>query len=387
MKKTILIAIVALVALSCDCNKPTTNVKLFETSAFDTTLNGQAVSIYTLTNANGMAAQVTNFGARLVDLWVPAADGTFKDVVWGYETIAAYLNSTDKFCGPIVGRYGNRIGKGAFAIGDQKYQLTINNGENHLHGGTDGFWNKVWSAQMICDSVGGQALELSLVSPDGDQGYPGNVTIIVTYSLNNDNELKIAYSAITDKATIINPTSHAYFNLHGTSLNSTNSHILTLNADNYTPTDMGLIPTGEIAAVEGTPLDFRTPTAIGDRVDADFEALAFGKGYDHNWVLNKADSSKSVTLAAEVYEPATGVKMQVLTDQPALQFYSGNFMDGLDTGKNGDPHNFRTGIALEAQNYPDAPNHSNFPSSLLMPGEEYTQTTIYKFLVIPAETK
>ncbi|MDP4240728.1 MAG: aldose epimerase family protein [Bacteroidota bacterium] len=376
MKKTFLsLLILTLFFTACKNNK--NNVQLFPQSNFDTIVSGQKVSLYTLKNDKGMTAQITNYGARLVDLWVPDKNGTFKDVIWGYETIKAYLNATDLFAGPIVGRYGNRIGKGRFTLDGKSYQLTLNNHGNHLHGGVNGFYTKVWNARQFKNEKGEDALELTYISPSGEEGYPGNLTIKVVYALTANNELAINYKATTDSATIINPTSHVYFNLHGTSTQSTNSHILTLFADKYTPTDSLLIPTGEIATVENTPLDFRKPTTVGERIKADFTALKYGKGYDHNFILNK--KAGEISLAAEVYEPATGIVMKVKTDQPAIQFYSGNFMDGKDTGKRGEKHNYRTGIALEAQNYPDAPNHPNFPSAVLKPGGTYTQTSVYAF--------
>lgn len=378
MKKISIVLLTLSVILS-SCTNTKNSMELLSTKDFDTTLVNQKVSLYTLKNENGMTAQFTNYGARLVSLWVPDKDGNFKDVVWGYESIEDYLDATDFFAGPIVGRFGNRIGKGQFSIDGKPYQLTLNNNGNQLHGGANGFFTKVWTANQFKNDKGEDALEMTYLSPDGEEGYPGNLTLKVIYTITKDNELAINYEATTDSTTIINPTSHAYFNLHGSTTQSTNSHILTINADKYTPTDSLLIPTGEIADLTNTPLDFRQPTAVGERIETDFMALKYGKGYDHNYVLNKSGSE--VALAAEVYEPATGIVMKVSTDQPALQFYSGNFMDGVDTGKRGEKHNYRTGIALETQNFPDAPNHSNFPSAILNPGETYKQIAIYKFEV------
>jgi len=376
MKKIFLsLMVFTCILTSCTSNKKA--AQLFPQSNFDTIVNGKKVSVYTLKNANGMTAQVTNYGARLVDLWVPDKEGTFRDVIWGFENIKGYLNATDMFAGPIVGRYGNRIGKGQFTLDGKPYQLTLNDHENQLHGGMNGFYKKVWDARSFKNDKGEDAVELTYLSPAGEEGYPGNLTIKVTYAITANNELTISYSATTDAATIINPTSHAYFNLHGTTAQSSNSHIVIIFADKYTPTDSLLIPTGEIATVENTPLDFRKPTVVGERIKADFMALKYGKGYDHNFVLNK--KAGEISLAAEVYEPATGIVMKVSTDQPAIQFYSGNFMDGKDLGKRGDKHNYRTGIALEAQNYPDAPNHANFPTAVLKPGETYKQVSIYAF--------
>ena len=362
----------------CASKQETAGPELFPSANFDTILNGSQVSLYTLTNANGMAVQVTNYGARIVDLWVPSKTGDFKDVVWGYSNIKDYLDSPDVYSGPVVGRYGNRIAKGQFVLeGDMAYRLTINDGENHIHGGSNGLWNRVWTAREFTNDSGEQSVEMTYFSPNGEEGYPGNMNIKVTYTVGNENALRIDYEATTDATTIINLTSHSYFNLHGTSSKSTNSHILTLNADAFTPTDEELIPTGDITNVENTPLDFRQPTAIGERIDADYEPMHFAKGYDHNWILNK--KSDEISLAASLYEPETGIVMNVLTDQPAIQFYSGNFMNGTETGKRGDKHNFRTGVALETQNYPDAPNHSNFPSAVLKPGETYNHVCIYEF--------
>jgi len=376
MKKTYLPLFILAVFFSA-CTGTKNSVQILPQSNFDTIVSGQKVTLYTLKNYKGMTAQFTNYGARLVDLWVPDKNGSFKDVVWGFENIKSYLNATDFFAGPIVGRYGNRIGKGQFSLDGKSYQLTLNNNGNHLHGGINGFYKKIWDGRQFKNEKGEDALELTYTSPSGEEGYPGNLTIHVIYSITANNELAVNYKATTDAPTIINPTSHVYFNLHGTTALSTNSHVVTIFADKYTPTDSLLIPTGEIATVENTPLDFRKPTAVGERIKADFTALKYGKGYDHNFVLNK--KAGEMSLAAQIYEPETGIVMKVNTDQPAIQFYSGNFMDGKDTGKRGDKHNYRTGVAFEAQNYPDAPNHPNFPSAVLKPGETYKQSTVYAF--------
>lgn len=337
--------------------------------------------MYTLTNDNNMEVILTNYGARIAAIRVPAADGTIKDVVWGYDSVEEYLKSSDAYCGPVVGRYGNRIAKGTFSIDGKAYILPQNDGENHLHGGPKGFSTVFWDGEVLDND----SVKMTYSSKDGEEGYPGNLEVSVIYTLTNNNELKISYSATTDAPTVINLTSHAYFNLHGTTKESIASHLMYINAESYTPTDKGLIPTGEIAPLEGTPLDFRTPTPIGERIDqTDFEAIAFGGGYDHNFVLNYRDTKgdgKGTVLAAVVYEPATGIEMKVYTDQPGVQFYSGNFMDGQDIDRNGDRHLFRSGFALETQNFPDAPNHDNFPNSTLYPGEIYTTSTTYQFSV------
>lgn len=379
MKKIFLASIAFSLVFSACTSKPKTNVELLPESNFDTTLVDQKVSLYTLKNEKGMTAQFTNYGARMVSLWVPDKDGKFQDVVWGYQSIKDYLNATDFFAGPIVGRYGNRIGKGQFTIEGKSYQLTLNNNGNQLHGGANGFFTKVWNARPFVNEKGEESLEMTYLSPDGEEGYPGNLTIKVIYAITASNELTINYEATSDSVTIINPTSHCYFNLHGTTTQSTNTHILSIDADMYTPTDSLLIPTGVLDSLVNTPLDFKTPTAIGERIGADFLALKYGLGYDHNFILNK--KAGEIKEAAVVYEPSTGIVMKVLTDQPALQFYSGNFMDGVDTGKRGEKHNYRSGIALETQNFPDAPNHDNFPSSVLKPGETYKHVAIYAFEV------
>ncbi len=360
-------------------SQKTNTIKELQAKNFQTKVDGKSTNLFTLKNKNGMTAQITNYGARVVSLWVPDRKGNFQDVVWGFETIAEYLNSSDIYCGPIVGRFGNRIDKGKFQLNGKQYQLTINNNENHLHGGTNGFYSKVWNAKSL-KIKGNEALELTYFSKDGEEGYPGNLTIKVTYVLTQDNGLKLIYSATTDKTTIINPTSHCYFNLSGTAKNTILDHVLFINAQKFTPTNEGLIPTGELRNLKDTPLDFNTPTAIGARIDSNDEQLAFGKGYDHNYCINKPIGSYE--KIATIYSPESGVSMTVSSDQPGLQFYSGNFMKGNLLGKRGDDHNYRTGFALETQNFPDAPNHSNFPSAVLEPKHNYTQTTTYTFKVI-----
>lgn len=378
--RRIFLFLTASVLLGSCTNAPGGNgVELLDDEAFRTEIDGRQTGLYTLCNDNGMTVQITNYGARIVALWVPSADGGFRGVVWGFEKIGDYIASPDNYCGPIVGRYGNRIGKGRFTLDGREYRLTINNGENHLHGGSGGFECRVWEAKEFTSPEGDPALALSYRSPDGEEGYPGNLDITVTYTLTRSNELKIDYSATTDAPTVLNPTSHVYYNLHGTTARSTDSHLLTIHASRFTPTDAGLIPTGELLEVEGTPLDFRTPRTIGERIDdRSYEPLRFGNGYDHNWVLDNYRPHE-IAPAAELYEPATGIRMRILTDQPGLQFYAGQGMDGRETGKRGDRHAFRTGIALETQNFPDAPNHPNFPSAVLRPGEVYSQHTVYAF--------
>jgi aldose 1-epimerase len=284
-----------------------------------------------------------------------------------------YLNSNEIYYSALIGRYGNRIAKGKFTLNDSVYTLATNNNENHLHGGIKGFCNVVWDAKKI----DGQTLELYYLSPDGEEGYPGNLNVKVVYTLTNDNELKTEYWATTDKPTPVNLTQHSFFNLQGVGSGDVKDHILQINADFYTPVDAGLIPTGELAPVEGTPMEFRTPTAVGARVDENFEQLVFGKGYDHNWVLNTTESG--LNFAAKVVEPVSGRTLEVFTNEPGVQFYGGNFLDGSDSGKGGKIFSHRSALCLETQHFPDSPNQPNFPSTILNPGEEYYSVCVYKF--------
>ncbi|HTH38957.1 MAG TPA: aldose epimerase family protein, partial [Pyrinomonadaceae bacterium] len=293
------------------------------------------------------------------------------------DSIADYEKHS-AFFGALIGRYGNRIGKGKFSIDGKEYSLATNNGENHLHGGINGYDKVVWKARPSTDSSGAN-LELTYLSPDREEGYPGTLNIKVVYTLTENNELKIVYSATTDKATVVNLTHHSYFNLAGAGNNSILDHVLTLNASRFTPTDAGSIPSGELRSVQGTPFDFRKPHSMGERINDDDEQLKFGKGYDHNWVLDK--KGKALTSAATVYEKTTGRVMEVLTTEPGIQFYSGNFLDGSIKGKDGQDYPRRSGFCLETQHYPDSPNKKKFPSTVLLPGQRYSQTTIYRFSV------
>jgi len=359
-----------------------TEVQLLPASGFDAVMDGKKVGLYTLTNRNGMAAQITNYGGRVVALWVPDKDLIFKDIVTGFKDIEGYKNAHEVFFGALIGRYGNRIAKGKFTLNGKEYTLPLNNGLNHLHGGPKGFHNVVWDARPFRNSKNEDALELKYLSKDGDQGYPGNLSVTVVYTLTNENELKIEYSATTDRPTVVNLTHHSFFNLHGFSdgiAKTINTHVMKINGSFYTPTDNGLIPTGEKAAVEGTPMDFTQPKEIGKQVNEPFQPLIYGKGYDHNWILDK--QGNQFTEAASVYEPETGIEMQVFTDQPAVQFYGGNFLDGMDRGKYGEVYTYRTSFAMETQHYPDSPNQPGFPSTVLNPGQEYTHICVYKFSV------
>ncbi len=338
---------------------------------FDAEVDGLPVALYTLTNGQSVAA-ITNYGARIVSLHVPDKDGNLVDVVLGYQDLAHFQDPDEGFYGAVVGRYGNRIAEGKFAIGGEAYQLEVNNGPNSLHGGYNGFFAKAWEVTHVSDS----SIVLRYLSPDGDAGYPGALETSVTYTLTADNGLDIQYRATTDKTTIVNLTNHAYFNLSGEGDDTILDHLLTIHADGYTPVDATLIPTGEIVPVENTPFDFREATAIGARIDDKHDQLGFGGGYDHNFVLSK---SAGLQLVASVASPKTGIVMDVLTEEPGLQFYSGNFMDNVEGAKGGKTYGYRSAFCLETQHFPDSPNQPAFPSTELQPGETYETRTIYRF--------
>ena len=337
------------------------------------TADRKPVELYTLTNINGIEARIMTYGGTVVSLRVPDRHGKLGDIVLGYETLEGYLKNNPYF-GSIIGRYGNRIGKGTFSLNQKQFSLAKNNGENTLHGGIKGFDKVVWKATKL-NTRNGPGLSLTYLSKDGEEGFPGNLSVTVIYTLTNNNELKIDYSAATDKTTVVNLTHHTYFNLAGDG--DILKHELMINAGRFTPVDSGLIPTGELRRVKGTPMDFTTPTVIGSRIDQPDEQLTLGKGYDHNWVLNK--SAGTLTLAATVHEPGSGRVMEVLTTEPGIQFYSGNFLDGSITGKGGKVYKQRSGFCLETQHFPDSPNKPAFPSTILRPGQRYRTTTIYRF--------
>ena len=343
--------------------------------AFRRTIDGAPVDLYTLKNANGLEATITNYGGIVVSLTVPDKNGKLSDVVLGYETLNDYIGNTPYF-GALIGRYGNRIAKGRFTINGVDYQLAQNNAENSLHGGRKGFDKVVWQAEKL-DTPEGPALKLTYTSKDGEENYPGTLRCEVIYTLTNNNELKIEYTAETDKPTFVNLTHHSYFNLKDAGASDILGHELMIKSDKFTPVDKDLIPTGELRPVAGTPFDFNKPTAIGARVESDDEQMKFGKGYDHNWVLNR--QGEDLELVASLYEPTTGRFMEVLTTEPGLQFYCGNFLDGTNKGKGGTAYQHRTGLCLETQHFPDSPNHPDFPTTELQPGEKYTQTTVYRF--------
>ena len=368
-----MIAAAVLMIASC-CGKK--EVVLLPVSDFQTTVDGKEVSLYTLKNAD-LTMQVTNFGARVVTLWAPDREGNYEDIVLGYNNIDNYINNPgERFLGAVVGPYANRIAGGTYTIGDQTYTFPQNNNGQTLHGGLLGLDMVVWDVKDVNDS----SIVLAYLHADGQDGHPGNLSIEMIYTLTSSNEFKVDYVASTDKTTHVNMSHHSFFNLKGEGNGTINDHVLMINASKTTPVDALLIPSGEIADVTGTPFDFREPKEIGRDLGIENEQLANGAGYDHNWVLDRAADS-GLELAASVYEPASGRYMEVWTDQPAIQFYGGNFFDGTTTGKYGKALNYRESIALETQKYPDTPNHSNFPSTLLNPGETYTHTCVYRFAV------
>lgn len=333
------------------------------------------IRLFTLKNSAGMEVGVTNFGAIITSIKVPDRDGKMADVTLGYNDVADYINAVDKpYFGAVVGRYGNRIAKGKFTIDGKEYSLPINNDPNSLHGGIIGFDKVVWDAEKVGDN----GVKLTYHAKDMEQGYPGNLTCTVTYTLTDENEIVIDYHATTDKATPVNLTQHAYFNLKGEGEGDILDHELMINADHYTPVDSTLIPTGEIAPVEGTPFDFREAKPIGRDINDENEQLKFGLGYDHNWVLKEGDGMK---LAATLYEPTSGRMLEVTTTEPGVQFYCGNFLTGVLKGKSGKPYVHRGGLCLETQHYPDSPNQPEFPNTILKPGDTYESKTIFKFSV------
>jgi aldose 1-epimerase len=341
---------------------------------FGRTPDGKNVDVYTLTNRRGAEARITNYGAALVSLKAPDRAGRFADVVLGFKDVAGYL-SGNFYVGTIVGRYGNRIAGGRFTLNGVEYRLATNNGPNHLHGGVRGFDKVLWEARPL-KARGGSALALTYTSPDGEEGYPGTLRARVVYTLTDANELRIDYSATTDKDTVVNLTNHAYFNLAGEGSGDVLGHRLTIYADRFLPTDATAIPTGELRPVRGTPFDFTRPALIGARIEADDEQIKFGSGYDHTFVVR--GRAGALRRAAEAYEPASGRVMEVWTTEPGVQFYSGNFLDAV-AGKSGRPYPRRTGFCLETQHYPDSPNRPEFPSTVLRRGGRYTTTTVYKF--------
>jgi aldose 1-epimerase len=344
--------------------------------SFGKTASGEQIDLYSLTNKKGMEVSITNFGATVVTLRVPDRAGKAADVVLGYDSLEGYENGKSYF-GATVGRYANRIAGGKFSLDGKTYTLPRNDGPNTLHGGVVGFNKKIWKVREI-PSNDSAALEMTYLSADGEEGFPGNLSVKVVFTLPSErNELKIAYTATTDKDTALNLTNHSYFNLSGEGHGDILDHVLTLHAKQFTPVDKTLIPTGELRDVAGTPLDFTTATVIGKRINDNYEQLVVGKGYDHNWVLAPG-SQRSLTIAAEAYDPKSGRTLEVLTTEPGVQFYSGNFLDG-SKGKGNKPYAQRSAFCLETQHFPDSPNHSSFPSTVLKPGAVFQSETVFRF--------
>ena len=351
---------------------------LIEKKPFGKTDDGQAVDLYVLSNKHGMEASITNYGATLVGLKVPDRTGKIDDVVLGYDTLDGYVTGKAYF-GATIGRYANRIAQGKFTLDGVTYTLSKNDGQNTLHGGVVGFNKHVWHAREVSNPEGA-SLELTYLSKDGEEGFPGNLSVVVTYTLPSDrNELKIDYRATTDKDTVLNLTNHAYFNLAGQGNGDILQHLITLHANQFTPVDETLIPTGELRDVKGTPFDFLQPAVIGARIDQDDQQLKFGKGYDESWVIARSGDPKALTSAAEAYDPRSGRVLEVLTTEPAIQFYSGNHLDYIANGKAGKTYDFRSAFCLETQHFPDSPNHPAFPTTELRPAESYHSTTILRF--------
>jgi aldose 1-epimerase len=365
-----LIIVLTLMTTNCSSNKEAGPIAA--SVEFGKTPSGETVELYTLKNAAGVAAAISTYGGVVVSLKVPDRAGALSDIVLGFDDFKGYLIPPPYF-GAIVGRYGNRIAHAAFTLDGVEYKLAKNDGDNSLHGGLRGFDKVLWKAKP----GNGQSLELTYLSKDGEEGYPGNLSVTVVYTLSDNNELKIDYTATTDKDTVLNLTNHSYFNLAGQGEGDILAHQLTLNADRYTPVDKGLIPTGELRDVAGTPFDFRQPHDIGERIGSSDEQMILGRGYDHNFVLNRAGDGLSP--AAKVTEAKSGRVMEVLTTEPAIQFYTGNFLDGSIRGKGGKVYGRRSALCLETQHYPDSPNHPGFPSTELKPGATYHTTTVFRF--------
>jgi aldose 1-epimerase len=340
------------------------------------TANGQSVEMFTLKNKNGVEVRAITYGGIITSLKTPDRTGALGDIVLGFTSIDGYLAGHPYF-GAIIGRYGNRIGKGRFTIDGQEYTLATNNGPNHLHGGVKGFDKVVWQAEVMPSEPGRSGVAFNYTSADGEEGYPGRLVVEVVYWLNDNNELTVEYLARSSKPTHVNLTQHSYFNLAGEGTGDILGHELAINADRYTPVDATLIPTGELAPVEGTPFDFRTSTAIGARIDADHPQIKHGPGYDHNWVLNR--TGPGLARAAFVFEPKSGRTLEISTTEPGTQFYAGNFLDGKLIGKSGQAYGRRSGFCLETQHFPDTPNKPSFPATLVKAGEEYKTTTVFKF--------
>lgn len=373
MKKILLFSLSMVAILISSCNQSSKNKEMVKKEVFGSH-NGKEVYLLTLTNKAGNVLKLTNFGAKINWIEVPDKNGKKDNITFGYDTFDETLKGDMSF-GSVVGRYANRIAKGQFTIDGVVYNTPINNGPNTLHGGPAGWHSVVWETEILKDKEF-PAVKFSYVSPDMEEGFPGTVNASVTYTWTDNNEIILDYVCTTDKKTVVNITNHAYFNLHGAGKGEILDHVLTLKASAFTPVDSVMIPTGEIRPVAGTPFDFKTPHAIGERIGDNYDQLVLGRGYDHNYVL---DNKEEVDVT--VYEPVSGRMLEVITDQPGMQLYTGNFLDGKQKGHGGTIYNFRTGLCLESGHYPDSPNHPEFPTTLLNPGDTLKTTTIYRFSV------
>jgi len=367
------LALVVFAFTGISCNRSSKNKEMVKKEHYGKHL-GKDVFLFTLTNKNDNVLKLTNYGARITWVEVPDREGNKENVTFGFDTFDEMING-DPYFGSVVGRYANRIAKGKFTLDGKEYTLALNNGPNSLHGGPGGWHSVVWDAG-IQESTEYPSVKFTYISPDMEEGYPGNMNVEVVYTWTDNNEIVIDYKCTTDKKSVLNITNHAYFNLHGAGNGDILDHMLTVNAAYFTPVDSTLIPTGELRPVAGTPFDFTTPHAVGERMGEEYEQLQLGGGYDHNFVIdNKLD------VDASVYDPVTGRLLEVITNQPGIQFYCGNFLDGSLTGHSGKPYNYRSGLCLETQHYPDSPNHPEFPSTTVNPGEIFISKTIYRFSV------
>jgi aldose 1-epimerase len=373
MKKIMLLSLTLVAVIFASCNQSTKNKEMVKKDVFGTH-NGKEVYLLTLTNKAGNVIRLTNFGAKINWIEVPDKNGKKDNITFGYDTFEETLKGDMSF-GSVVGRFANRIAKGKFTIDGVEYNTPLNNGPNTLHGGPLGWHSVVWNTEILKDSKF-PAVKFTYVSPDMEEGFPGTVNAAVTYTWTDNNEIVMDYTCTTDKKTVVNVTNHAYFNLHGAGNGDILDHVLTLKASAFTPVDSVMIPTGEIRPVAGTPFDFNTPHAIGERIGDNYEQLILGKGYDHNYLLNNKEE-----VDVTVYEPVSGRMLEVITDQPGMQLYTGNFLDGTKIGHGGKPFNFRSGMCLESGHYPDSPNHPDFPTTILNPGDTLKTTTIYRFSV------
>ena len=370
----------ALAASEANSNGNSEKMMKISVSEFGALPDGRQTQLYTLKNASGASISMTNLGAIIVSLHVPDKNGKVEDVVLGFDEPARYLTDSPYF-GAVVGRYANRIDKGRFELNGEKYQLATNNGPNHLHGGDLGFDNLLWKGQVV-ETEQGDGVRFSIIAPDGDEGYPGELYVAVTYVFTPENELIIDYLATAADDTIVNISQHSYFNLAGHGDGSILDHTLKINADFYTPVTKTLIPTGEILSIKATPFDFTEAKPIGRDIKADHQQIEYGGGFDHNWVLRRSEFEGQIHTAAVLADPESGRQMEIITDQPGLQFYSGNFLDGSITGKDGARYQYRGAVALETQHFPDSPNQPHFPRTTLKAGESFESRTIYRFSVI-----